>query len=1544
MDDIKRPKLQRENVRRTDYLASQQRPVVPVRTRAPHKSAGRVFVRLRFKRPHLRKLQPFFKLWKNFWVRMGLIGSVALLVAMELIIILQPYLVNHTYALGAGASALLQKSDSALADKLQFDATKGDFNYNAGYNPMRSDGADQSGGPQISATANVDASKGLTVTDPFNQIDFSITPQFRLLPGKQDGNRIVYPLGDGTGWLVYTMQVGSVKEDVVLSHANGNNMSLTYKVKVDSQLAVRKDVDGSIGIYGSDSPLTGSVTTGSASDAALLQKARQHMTKNKLFFSMPAPVAYGANETKAAIDVHYDLKDSMLTTVATNLKKGSYPLTIDPTVTVTSTSDLFRDTNPDSNADLNASTGNIQRGAVTGGVIPAWTNNTNSITTSRFLNGGTIYDDYAYVAGGAGANSTSNLNAVQFARLSTSGSCGTSCIGAWATTTALPASLSRFTLLAYNGYLYAIGGATSTTNCATDSNAIYYNRIQVNGQLSATWNTATAILPAAVCGMGANAYNGKIYAGGGRTGSATNTGVTTLEYATINPDGNLSSFTTDDSTLPAARFDMDLRVYNGYVYLIGGNLNGTLTNSVIYAPLATDGSVYGTGTGSWKTASSFGTARSNMGASFTATNDGYMYVQGGCSAYTSDSCTAVRSEVQTAQINADGTLGPWSDVATSIASLSRVGNSIVQWRGTIYSMAGCTGMNAGAVSCVSGNTLATQSYSKISTPGQVGPVNTTTVLPTARWAHGSVVNGGFIYVVGGCITASCQSGSSDTTGATSYATLNADGTIGAWTTDSTHLLNGATGLAAMGMTVYNNVIYATGGYTFGGPSSSVYYISVNSSTGALNTGGWTTQANKLGTTTTYNSAVAYRDFLFVFGGCINSTNGAAGCNTYRNSNYRMPIGAAGAPGTLTTSAATGNFLNLPTGKGLMAPALYNGYIYLSGGATSAVGQTNLIYYARITDSGFITAWNTATGTLAHNLRRADAIAMNGYLYVVGGHDGGGPTTYGDIEIAKINMATGNIDSNFTNSVIQVTPRWDERAVFSNGYVYVSGGCAVGDPPAGCNASTGVSNVMEYVEIFNAGNKGTSTWSNGSNVYPTPSGNLTSVATTAYNGYIYMAGGCNSYTVGSNFATPLCNTGTNGTAYAQLNPDGTIGTWSAGPNLTASNTRDGGCLAQVGGYLYFVAGEDNAGNAIATVEYSQIGANGVPGAWNQATNGIPAVRAWHGCATFGNRIYVTGGMNLAGAEQTSVYYSPDLTAGGDITSAWGTGTSFTGIRAHHTTAIIGGYLFVMGGDNGTSALYDVQSIGLDPSTGNTSGSWQYSREMPQGISYQAVVGANGYIYLFGGRTAATACVANTYIASVNSTGRLSGWSQAVNKFTTARFGAGAAYYNGYYYLLGGNNCTSIISSNIIQYGGQQSQAMKTLISKYADFNGDGVPLSFVGYLTNAVNNGVDIEAWRMQYKASMEGTNSWGAATSIYPLVDESNNPVTSLDGSSTNVKLARWFYMSFDINMEQSFTFTDDTQPSISQYELYYTPPPAKRLMHGKDFRDQTQQDLEAHP
>src|SRR5207253_8035346 len=112
------------------------------------------------------------------------------------------------------------------------------------------------------------------------------------------------------------------------------------------------------------------------------------------------------------------------------------------------------------------------------------------------------------------------------------------------------------------------------TSCGSVSSAVYYNRIQTNGQLSANWVTNSNSIPTAVCGLGAAVYNGKIYVAGGRTGSANTTGITTVAYSTVNPDGSLTAFTTATSmALPATRYDLDLHAYNGYLYVVGGTLS-----------------------------------------------------------------------------------------------------------------------------------------------------------------------------------------------------------------------------------------------------------------------------------------------------------------------------------------------------------------------------------------------------------------------------------------------------------------------------------------------------------------------------------------------------------------------------------------------------------------------------------------------------------------------------------------------------------------------------------------------------------------------------------------------------------------------------------------------------------------------------------------------------------------------------------------------------------------------------------------------------------
>src|SRR5262249_29682070 len=149
-------------------------------------------------------------------------------------------------------------------------------------------------------------------------------------------------------------------------------------------------------------------------------------------------------------------------------------------------------------------------------------------------------------------------------------------------------------------------GSTTDTTCGTVSSTVYYASVQVNGVLS-NWSTTNAPTTSR-CSFGATAYGGKIYIAGGKTGAAANTGTTDVSYAVVNPDGTLSWTNAVSVALPAARYGNDLQAYNGYLYVVGGCLSGspcTLTNTVLYAALNTDGTIYGSGSGNWTSTNVF---------------------------------------------------------------------------------------------------------------------------------------------------------------------------------------------------------------------------------------------------------------------------------------------------------------------------------------------------------------------------------------------------------------------------------------------------------------------------------------------------------------------------------------------------------------------------------------------------------------------------------------------------------------------------------------------------------------------------------------------------------------------------------------------------------------------------------------------------------------------------------------------------------------------------------------------------------------------------
>lgn len=1537
-------------------------------------------------------------LFKSRMTRATLLLMAGLIILTEVITVFTPHLSKQAFAMGT-AEKLLPTRNYAIGQKLQHDIKSGTYNFNAGYAPS-SEGTIVNGGPKISATAYDDPSKGMNVTDPFNKVEFGLKPKFNLAAPKQEDNRLVYPLADKSGWLVYTMQAAQVKEDVLLTYANSDKMVLNYELVLNDAMDARLDSDGNIGVYGTDLPISGNVTTGSDKDAALLQKARQKATKNKLLFTLPAPIVHENNKTKSDVKTKFELHNgNQLTVTVSGLKKAQYPLTIDPSVYVNTAAQFMRGNN-DSNIDFDTSNGLIQKGALTGGRISAWSS-TTSLPVSRWGHGTIVTGGYIYIVGGN--DGTSDQSSVYWAKIDpnnytiVAADPGTGACSVWCTDTAynLPGTRSQAATVTYNGYIYVVGGKGTNTGCSGGlCGTIYYSKIGANGEPNA-WAINSVNLPNndQFRSPAATVYNNYIYLSGGLSNASQN-GVNDVNYAAINPDGSTSSWTSTTS-LPNSvggnggdkRWGHTMMQYNGYMYIVGGlNISGVAENKVWYTKINSDG----TFASSWIQTSSFITGRLSYGGNFAQIWGGYMYIAGGCSSVSGQNCTSFLNDLQLASINADGTIGTWAQIGDVSLPASNAGLGFIAWRSTLYAVGGCSNMASG--NCTSAST--TISYGHMNGDGGVAPKISRTTLPSmgtgstngGRIASGVVVSDGYIYNIGGCIQVDCTGGlfTAGMTGNTSMAPINADGSIGTWTVNSTNTLNGSAGLGAFGSTVYNNMVYIAGG-TDGRNDwkASIYHATLSGGT----SGAWTEQINQLphsgyGYPVVFaRAATATTGYLYVISGCYSNANGI-GCDTYYTDVLRCTItnSTGNVSGCATTNQLQIQDLDAATagtqGLGLTAGAIWGDYIYLAGGAcgggsasgqdtnscngtsTTSAGNTaeiNKIYFAKIDSSGNLVradngsnsgGWQIAASSLPRVRRREVAFTTNGYLYVAAGHDGttGNTGTLSDLAYYKIDPITGDlgtytqvVQSGSTDDIIN--SRWNLGYVVANGNLYFVGGCTTGNPPASCSAADG---TVISLQVYNNASGSPASFATDATIGVDRIGG----SATVLNGFIYYAGGCTN--IG-------CTAVTNTTYYAAILSDGTIGTWAAGGNLPASVAW--GKLVNAGGTLYYVGGQNASATAQSTIYYTSSFSSGNPTwAGTAATKGVgdtgsgAVTRTSAGVSVFNNKIYITGGSS-GGTAQTSVYISPNLSSGGNITSNWISSTSFNTARSGHVAVAYGSTLYIMGGFDGTNYLNDVQYAPIDSS--GSIGSWNYSTSLPQPVRDGDGFAANGYLYVVGGRSASTTCTTNTYVAPIigytpGSSVRygIGNWSQTNVKFTGARYGAASVYNDGKLFVLGGG-CTAFVSStDRSYYGTLQAQPQISRYSLAIDADLDVFPTV---WLMNGIDNGTGAR-WLFSYRSATSGAASacgnmtaWGQVTSFGTVTLGKPETYIAKNSSGTNTNCARYFYLMATVDASQSFGYPEDVTrgPTVTDISFQYFSNPGRRLLHGKAFNGGEQQPLD---
>lgn len=1201
----------------------------------------------------------------------------------------------------------------------------------------------------------------------------------------------------------------------------------------------------------------------------------------------------------------------------------------------------------------------------------------SSLVEARKSHGSAIYNNHIYVLGGIDDTNFWRLSSVEYAAINSDGT-----LGSWQLTESLPIDTRSLAAVAYNGYLYALGGETS----GGDASEVYYAPINPNGSIG-DW-VATSSMQHVKRQHTAVAYNGYIYAIGGVNGSGF---ISHVEYAVINADGSLGSWQSVQS-IPVARAAHSSVAYNGKLYVLGGYIAGNnATNNVYYASINTNGTL-----GSWQSTTAFTTARAGHSSVFQS---GHIYVIGG----ETSTGGGTRSDTQYAPINADGTIGAWSstgngsgqtpiqphasgsmtanaggwtvnggysftpqvngqvtalwarcDTGSFTVTLYRASDSAVlastsvnvsgDWTsasitpvnvsaGTTYIVASTNAsrycsLTIPTVPIVQGDITinnAIFSFSGVPTipngSNMQGLADITFIpdgagggaayLDNARSGHSTVAHNNFIYTIGGGPTAVGNNGALDSV---EYAPINPPGEGGlaqSWqsSTSFTTSRSGHTTVA------YGNYMYVIGGNT-----NTTRYAPINAD-GTLGT--WGTTSN-LPDSRQFHGSVAYNGCLYVIGGSTGSS---------RADVLRATFNTNGTISAYTTSGTT----SLNTPRHYFGTVVYNGYIYVIGGNSTSAGGQDTVERAQLNSDCTMGAW-TSTGT--HNLPTVRMVhtaeVINDRVYVIGGADTG--NRLDSVLSAPINSDGTLGEWEDTGSSLPIARERHASAVY-NGCIYVTGGLT----------ANGIEDTTIYACVDENGDLGE--WQS-TNAFTGVRRDHTSAV---YNGTLYVLGGFNG--------SSTLNT----TLYAKVNSNtsGAISSWANLNSFTTGRTQRGGVVYE--GYMYVIGGWN--GSALTDVRYASINANGTIGSWSSTTS-LPVGSSGFAVA-YNGRVYLLGGNTSSG--ETNEVQSAQINSNGTLGS-WSTISTFTTARNDHSVVIHNDYIYVIGGDDGSAALNDIQYAQIN--TDGSIGAWSYATSMSTGRRGVSAVVYDGYMFISGG-TNGVSTYNDVQSAPINSNGSIGSWT-TVSYFHGARWNHNLLATGGYLYVIGGNGSEGttvlyasilpdgkvdshwehasplssnrerakavVYDDNVYVIGGWNGSSFTNTVSHsklsslvpakahYSKLLDLGSARELSGLSFNGSGNG----NYTIQYKLACSST--FGSSTIIPNARPGTNYPLS--EG-------ARYVWVRITIDDSQAITYPDTGGSTINSITLNYEashPSPDVRLRHGTYFENGIKMPMDTNP
>jgi hypothetical protein len=151
--------------------------------------------------------------------------------------------------------------------------------------------------------------------------------------------------------------------------------------------------------------------------------------------------------------------------------------------------------------------------------------------------------------------------------------------------------------------------------------------------------------------------------------------------------------------------------------------------------------------------------------------------------------------------------------------------------------------------------------------------------------------------------------------------------------------------------------------------------------------------------------------------------------------------------------------------------------------------------------------------------------------------------------------------------------------------------------------------------------------------------------------------------------------------AMINADGTLGAFIVDPNEQLMSASDGHAAVVVGSSLYIIGGVN--GTPTSRIERASLQANGLLGAFADSGVALEVPRFQPGAVVIGDYLYVIGGANGSGSPLDSVERA-QINSDGTLGSFFSAGVSLKTASSAHTLSVIGNYVYVFGGYYGKSA--------------------------------------------------------------------------------------------------------------------------------------------------------------------------------------------------------------------------------------------------------------------